>query len=144
MAFVEDSTVGERVGVRGHSQAPLWLSTPDSRLPTPCDGWVLVPADHPTLNPLLVRDLIAAWSACPSQIVVPVYDGQRGHPTIFPWSLAEEVVRLPRDQGLNQILRSDPDRVREVPVSDPRVLDDLDTPEELLRLRAELEQRPVG
>ena len=98
----------------------------------------------PTLNPQLVQDLIAAWSTKPSQIAVPVYEGQRGHPTIFPWSLAEEVFRLPPEQGLNSILRSDPERVHEVAVSDPRVLDDLDTPEDLLRLRAELAQRPVG
>ena len=119
-------------------------TTPDSPFPTRdspthYDGWVLIPADHPTLNPQLVRELIAAWSASPSQIAVPVYDGQRGHPTIFPWSLAEEVFRLHPDQGLNQVLRSDPNRVLEVPVVDPRVLDDLDTPEDLLRLRAELE-----
>ncbi len=137
----ENSNVGERVGVRGPSQAPLWLPTPDSRPPTPCDGWVLIPADHPTLNATLVRELIAAWSASPSQIAVPVYEGQRGHPTIFPWSLAEEVFRLPPEQGLNSVLRSDPERVREVIVSDPRVLDDLDTPEDLLRLRQELEHR---
>ena len=135
VAVCEDSTVGERAGVRGPSP------TPDSPLPTPCDGWVLIPADHPTLHSQLVRVLIAAWSTSPSQIAVPVYDGQRGHPTIFPWSLADEVFHLPPDQGLNQVLRSDPQRVLEVPVSDPRVLDDLDTPEDLLRLRAELEHR---
>jgi molybdenum cofactor cytidylyltransferase len=112
---------------------------------TPCDGWVLVPADHPTLNAPLVRELMAAWSASPSQIAVPAYEGRRGHPTIFPWNLAEEVFRLPPEQGLNHILRCDPTRVQEVVVSDARVLDDLDTPEDLLRLRLCLwAERPVG
>lgn len=109
--------------------------------PTPCDGWVLVPADHPTLNSGVVRELIAAWSTSPGRIAVPVYKGQRGHPTVFPWSLAEEVFRLPPEQGLNHILRCDPTRVQEVAVSDPRVLDDLDTPEDLQRLLRELEPR---
>ncbi len=108
------------------------------RQTTPCEGWVLVPADHPNLNPTLVRELIAAWNESPSQIAVPRYDGQRGHPTLFPWSLAEEVFRMPPEQGLNHILRGDPSRVLEVVVTDPRVLDDLDTPEDLLRLRKEM------
>ena len=129
-------------GLKGIS--PALLTTSNSRFSTPCDGWLLVPADHPTLNPQLVCDLIAAWRTSPTQIAVPVFEGQRGHPTIFPWSLAEEVFRLSPQQGLNSVLRSDPERIHEVPVADPRVLDDLDTPEDLLRLRSELESRPVG
>lgn len=112
----------------------------DESQATPCDGWILIPADHPTMNSKVVRELVAAWMTCPSQIAVPVYEGRRGHPTIFPWNLAEEVFRIPFDQGLNRILRCDPTRVQEVAVSDPRVLDDLDTPEDLQRLQRELEQ----
>lgn len=105
----------------------------------PCDGWVLIPADHPMLNSNLVQNLVKVWSASPSRIAVPACNGRRGHPTIFPWSLAEEVYRLPPDQGLNSLLRSNPDRVLEMSVTDARVLDDLDTPEDWLRLRMEWE-----
>ncbi len=129
------AVVSGESGMRGLSPSP------EGQLPTPYDGWVLIPADHPTLNAWLVRELIAAWSASPLQIAVPVFEGQRGHPTIFPWSLAAEVFRLPLELGLNHILRCDPTRVQEVVVTDPRVLDDLDTPKDLLRLRAE---RSVG
>jgi molybdenum cofactor cytidylyltransferase len=104
------------------------------------DGWVLVPADHPALQAPVIRELVAVWVMNSSRIVVPVYNGQRGHPTIFPWSLSQEVFTLLPDQGLNHLLRSVPDRVLEVSVSDPHVLDDLDTPEDLRRLREKLEQ----
>ena len=103
------------------------------------EGWVLVPADHPTLNPTILRELISAWSAGPDRIVVPVFEGQRGHPTIFPRCMEKDVLALPLHQGLNQLLRSDPARVLEVEVTDPHILDDLDTPEDLLRLRREWE-----
>lgn len=98
-------------------------------------GWMLVPADHPTLDPLVVQELISAWSHGSQQIAVPVFDGRRGHPTIFAWDLVEEVLSLPADQGLNQLLRSKPDCVLEVCIPDSRILDDLDTPEDLQRLR---------
>ncbi len=114
--------------------------------PLAIDAWVLVPADHPTLDSLLIEQLIAAWSLAPHQIAVPVHQGRRGHPTIFPGSLVDEVFSLPPDQGLNQVLRSHPQRVLEINVSDPRVLDDLDTPEDWLRLQRQNlpEQRSDG
>jgi len=105
----------------------------------PCEGWVLVPADHPTLSSQLVRELIVAWSENRNRVAVPVFEGRRGHPTIFPWCLMEDVLALPPDHGLNQLLRHKSGRVLEVSVTDPRVLDDLDTPDDLLRLRRELE-----
>lgn len=112
-----------------------------------CDGWVLIPADHPTMRSPLIRDLIATWSLSPTRIAVPVYAGRRGHPTIFPWSVVDEVYHLPPAQGLNQVLRSAPDRVLEMSVTDASILDDLDTPADWLRLQQEREPgegRPLG
>ncbi len=102
--------------------------------PTVEDGWLLIPADHPTIDAAVVRQLIAVWTAHGDQIVLPTYHGQRGHPTLFPWSLAVEVGELPLDQGLNQIVRHDRSRVCEVPVSSESVLWDLDTPEDYQRI----------
>ena len=110
------------------------------------DGWILVPADHPTLSHDVVRELVAAWSADPSRIAVPVCEGRRGHPTIFPWSVVNEIFALPPDVGLNHLLRSEPERVQEVCISDCRILDDLDTPEDWQRLlrEVELDSLPPG
>lgn len=94
-------------------------------------GWILVPADHPTLNSRVIEELIAAWKEDPQQIAVPTFAGRRGHPTIFPWSLGDEVFSMPADQGLNQLLRTQPHRVREISCSDSQVLEDLDTPEDM-------------
>lgn len=107
-------------------------------------GWMLVPADHPTLHPEVIQRLIAAWSDHPQLIAVPVHAGQRGHPTLFPWSMVEDVFSLPADQGLNCLLRMKPESVLEVEVPDSRVLDDLDTPEDLLRLREGFARESTG
>lgn len=103
---------------------------------SPCDGWLLVPADHPALDAESVRQLVTGWEEHSTAITVPTWNGRRGHPTLFPMSLAQEVLQLPADTGLNQLLRRCPERVREVPAASSEVLRDLDTPadwEELLR-----------
>lgn len=104
--------------------------------PGPNDPWLLVPADHPVLDPGLVRQLIAGAFEWP--IVVPVHDGRRGHPTRFAWRHANAIRELPPDQGINAVLRACGEQVFEMPVSDPTVLCDLDTPDDYARLVAGL------
>ena len=99
------------------------------------DGWMLIPADHPTLEPQVIEELIAAWDSDRSRIAVPSWQGRRGHPTLFPWETAVEVSQLPVDKGLNSLLRSRPERVLEVAASNDGVLIDLDTPEDWERIR---------
>jgi molybdenum cofactor cytidylyltransferase len=103
--------------------------------PAADDGWILIPADHPLLDSAVLDRLINAWFAGGDKILVPVHGGRRGHPTIFPFRLAHEVYSLPPDQGLNSLLRREPDRIREVEVESPAILADLDTPEDYARLQ---------
>ena len=98
------------------------------------DGWMLIPADHPTLDADSIVQLMAAWAENPSKIAVPTWKGRRGHPTLFPWSTAVEVSQVPLSSGLNSLLRSQPDRVREIPSSSAEVLIDLDTPDDWARI----------
>lgn len=103
--------------------------------PSDRDAWLLVPADQPTLRPEWISALADARSGAPDGILVPTHSGRRGHPVLFPWPLAAEVPRLPADTGVNQLLRTFAARVREIPVPDPAVLTDLDTPDDYRRLR---------
>lgn len=105
------------------------------RHPSPEDAWLLVPADHPVLDADVVAALIAAWREKPVGIVVPVFDGRRGHPTLFGWPLAAQVSTIPAGEGLNRLLRDAPDQVREVAVPTAGILQDLDTPADYERLK---------
>ncbi|MCA9117832.1 MAG: nucleotidyltransferase family protein [Planctomycetaceae bacterium] len=104
--------------------------------PHPGAGWALVPADHPVLDHQPLEQLVACWGECDADILAPVYQGRRGHPTIFRWSLVPEVFALPPETGLNQLMKQPGRRIRELPVDSPGVLTDLDTPEDYQRLRA--------
>jgi CTP:molybdopterin cytidylyltransferase MocA len=96
--------------------------------PQPTDGWLLVPADHPVLSQEVIDKLIAVWQTTSAEILVPCYENRRGHPTIFSWRLAEEVANIPADRGLNWLVRSLGAAIEEVPVDDPAIFIDLDTP----------------
>ncbi|MCA9076422.1 MAG: nucleotidyltransferase family protein [Planctomycetaceae bacterium] len=101
--------------------------------PTDNDGWLLIPGDHPLLTPQTLTQLVTKWQDDPTSITLPTHNGRRGHPTIFPWSLAAHVAELPNDVGVNHLLKDGRTEIREVPVNDPMIHLDLDTPEDYMR-----------
>jgi molybdenum cofactor cytidylyltransferase len=101
--------------------------------PTADDAWLLIPADHPTLEAGVVRQLVQAYTVEPSHsLIVPTYQGRRGHPTLIAWRHVAALRKLPAGQGLNVYLREQ--ETHELPVTTPVVLDDLDTPADYERL----------
>ncbi|HWG43034.1 MAG TPA: nucleotidyltransferase family protein [Gemmataceae bacterium] len=104
--------------------------------PQPNDGWLLVPADHPTLDPGVVRQLDQARRTYPERsIFLPTFQGRRGHPLLLSWRHAEEIRAQPAGQGLNIYVRQRAADTLEVPVEMEAILWDLDTPEDYERLR---------
>lgn len=97
-------------------------------------AWLLIPADHPLVSRTTVAALRAAWEPGRRQILIPTYSGERGHPTLFSGDFAPEVPQIPPDCGLNWLVKQHSNLIREVPVSDPGVIVDLDTPEDYERL----------
>jgi molybdenum cofactor cytidylyltransferase len=110
-----------------------WLE--DRFPPSPDDGWLLVPADHPTLRPEVVRQLTDAQKRHPQRsIFVPTYQAGRGHPTLIAWSHVQGMRALPAGVGINTYLRKQIDQTLEVAVDSAEILLDLDTPEDYERL----------
>ncbi len=103
--------------------------------PNDDDGWMLIPADHPVLDRGLIESLIVEWDRTRATILVPRVGDRRGHPTLFHWSLAREVDRIPPDCGLNWLLSEHANEVRELLVTGDSAVTDLDTPEDYARLR---------
>ena len=105
--------------------------------PAPAAGWLLCPADHPALDPAVVRRLLQARADSPGcSIVLPTFAGRRGHPALIDWRHVAGMRALPAGLGLDAYLRQQRAVTLEVPVPSPGVLDDLDTPEDYERLRA--------
>lgn len=100
------------------------------------DAWLLSPADHPLLDSAVLDALLQRWSTGVGRILIPTYEGRRGHPVLFRWDLARDVFALPADVGLNQLVRRHADAVTTLEINNPAILQDLDTPEDYERLLA--------
>jgi molybdenum cofactor cytidylyltransferase len=110
------------------------------------DAFLLVPADNPAIDPVVVRRLIEASRAegTPRSplILIPTYQGKRGHPALIAWKHVSGIRALPADVGLNRYLRDHAAQTLELPVESDSVLIDLDTPEDYERLLARYSSSP--
>jgi molybdenum cofactor cytidylyltransferase len=97
-------------------------------------GWLLIPPDTVAVEQAVLERMLTAAAAYPDQIIVPVHQGDRGHPTIFPPSLPQDLRIIPEQQGLNWLLRTQPERVVEVECPEESVLWNINTPASWQRL----------
>ena len=105
--------------------------------------FLLHTVDHPLVAEADVRALLDAAARRPAgrRIVLPVVGGRRGHPALFEAGLAAEFLALGDDEPAHRVPRRDPARVLEVPLANPWLVRDLDTPADLAEARAWLEGR---
>jgi molybdenum cofactor cytidylyltransferase len=133
-------------GMRGTVEHGLrWL---EERFgPQPEDTWLLTPADHPALDASVVTRLESAYAAEQQfSIVLPIYHGRRGHPTLLAWKHVAAICAWPAELGLNTYVRQHVSETLEVSVNSASVLWDMDTPEdyEWLRQNWPLSSPPGG
>jgi len=83
-------------------------------LPAGTEGILLCLVDHPLISAGLVCDLIDRFYSVNKPIVLPSYQGRRGHPVIFSSSLYEELRRAPLETGARAVVWSHADEVEEL------------------------------
>lgn len=153
----DDDELANAVAKAGAEFVPAAVDPPDMRTsieiglrrvaleqPNGSDAWLTVPADHPLGDPATVQTLCAAWAEHGTGIVMPEWNGRRGHPTLFAWPLAAEVAEIPADSGLNWLVRKHAQNLHVVETSDPSVLADLDRPDDYKTWRNRLGAEAPG
>ena len=97
------------------------------------DGFLIVLGDQPFVASATLDALIARRNGSNARILIPTYEGRRGNPVLLDQSLSEEVQSITGDQGCRTIFGRHTQGILEVPVDDPGILVDLDTPEQIAR-----------
>ena len=89
--------------------------------------------DHPLVRPETIAALMASFRTDPLPIIIATHQGQRGHPVLFSRQVYAELLAAPLDKGAKTVVRKDPARVRHVPLDDPGIVADIDTPQDYRR-----------
>ena len=98
-------------------------------LPPDADGILLLPVDHPLVSAALVSELIETFTQTGAPIVVPVYEGRRGHPVIFAARLFPELLAAPMDKGARAVVWAHKDEIAEVPTNEEGCVLNLNDPD---------------
>lgn len=106
------------------------------------DAVLIALGDMPRVAHSSLEAVLAAFSTR-DQIVVPCCDGRRGHPVLFGVHHFSALRALDGDTGAREILKQHAALVREVPVNDPGVLLDVDTPQDLAGAASEMPRGPT-
>lgn len=98
-------------------------------LPPGTDGILLCLIDHPLISATLVQELVEHFYKSGKPIVLPVYEGRRGHPLIFAASLYDELLRAPLETGARAVVWAHSRDVEEVQTSEEGCVLNLNDPE---------------
>jgi len=95
-------------------------------------GWLVLPADLPLICSESLRAVAQALREHP--VVVPVVQGQRGHPVGFGPACREALLSLRGDRGACEVIAQHPALL--LPLTDVGCILDVDTPDLLQALQA--------
>jgi molybdenum cofactor cytidylyltransferase len=95
------------------------------------DGVVICPVDHPLVSAALVAELVEQFYESGKSIVLPTYNGRRGHPVIFSSALYGELLSAPSDRGARAVVWAHGSDVLEVPTEEEGILLNLNNPDML-------------
>ncbi|HZT25301.1 MAG TPA: molybdopterin-binding/glycosyltransferase family 2 protein [Pseudolabrys sp.] len=105
------------------------------------DGAVICLGDMPQVSGQLIDKLLAAFD--PERgalVVVPSINGRRGNPVVWSRRFFPDLMEIQGDIGARHLIGNYTEAVTEVQVADDATLVDVDTPESLRSVKAEIER----
>jgi molybdenum cofactor cytidylyltransferase len=109
-------------------------------VPADADGAVVCLGDMPQVDAALIDQLIAAFDPDRGAlVVVPTFEGKRGNPVLWSRRFFPDLMAIEGDVGARHLIGRYGEAVVEVAVEGKAALVDVDTPEALIGVKAEIE-----
>jgi molybdenum cofactor cytidylyltransferase len=116
------------------------LRTGIAAVPADADGAIVCLGDMPQVDAGLIDRLIGAFDPDRSALIVmPTFEGKRGNPVLWSRRFFPDLMAIEGDVGARYLIGRYGEAVVEVPVDGNAALVDVDTPEALVGIRAEIE-----
>ncbi len=117
------------------------LKTGIAAVPHDADGAIVCLGDMPQVDAALIDRLVSAFD--PERgalVVVPSIEGRRGNPVVWARRFFNDLMSIQGDIGARHLIGTYPEAVVEIPVTGAAALTDVDTPESLSAVKAEIER----
>lgn len=99
-------------------------------LPADAEAVVVMLGDQPFLPARVVDAVVEAFRRSGKGIVVPAFQGRRGHPVLVDLKYRDAVLALDPADGLRRLMHAHPEDIFEAEVEDANILRDMDVPED--------------
>jgi putative nucleotidyltransferase with HDIG domain len=99
------------------------------------DACFVIPVDIPLVRVSTVRRLARFYAEKKRDIIYPVFEGRRGHPPLISSAVLAEALTIGPDARLSALLALHEERACDLFVPDEGIHLDMDTPDELVRIR---------
>lgn len=99
-------------------------------LPENADAALVFLGDQPQISTEVIQAVINAWKQSEKGIVIPTFNGKRGHPVLIETGYTAEINQLDPEKGLRQLMQKNADDIFEVEIEGAEILRDIDTPED--------------
>ncbi len=96
-------------------------------LPSGAKAALIFLGDQPFISDQAVQKVVEAWQTSQKGIVIPLFDGKRGHPPLYDMKYRQELSSLNPAIGLRSVALKFQEDVYEVETFCPEIVRDIDT-----------------
>lgn len=99
-------------------------------LPEDAEAAMVFLGDQPQISTDVIQKVARAWKQSDKGIIIPTFNGRRGHPVLIGIKYKSKIRELDPSKGLRQLMVENPDDISEVELGQSEILRDIDTPED--------------